>query len=157
MSSPHRSYCHRAELISSTPAISSAPARSFAPARPSERKPTSVLEIPGSDLPDSTRHGSYWPHWPSPGYSRMDGYTSTQEGRYPRIRGGLSLLPRIFRRHQHLPLGCQPRSPECFQLITMRSHQTLPDSVCFPTGLPSDRMDSRTIQLHGRTLHNHNT
>ena len=32
---------------------------------------------------------------------------------FPKTRGALSLLPRIFRRHQHLPLGCQLRSPEC--------------------------------------------
>ena len=36
-----------------------------------------------------------------------------RKGGYPQTRGGLSLLPRIFRRHQHLPLGCQLRSPEC--------------------------------------------
>ena len=41
------------------------------------------------------------------------------------------------------PTRRQPRSPECFkcfQLITMRSRRTLPDSVGFPTGLHSDRM-----------------
>ena len=29
-----------------------------------------------------------------------------RKGGYPQTRGGLSLLPRIFWRHQHLPLGC---------------------------------------------------
>ena len=104
----------------------------------------------------------------------MGGYTATQKGRVSRIRGGLSLLPRIFRRHQHLPLGCQPQSPECsqyFQLTTIRSRRTLwdsqPDSLW--SDLPprptshSDMLNCaapahpRTIPLHGRTLHNHYT
>ena len=32
---------------------------------------------------------------------------------YPQTKGELSPLSRIFRRHQHLPPGCQPWSPEC--------------------------------------------
>ena len=50
------------------------------------------------------------------------GSRESPKGGYPRTREGLSLLLRrrrlslllrIFRRHQHPPLGCQPRSPEC--------------------------------------------
>ena len=44
------------KLLSPASAISSAPARSSALVRPSERKPLSELEIPGSDLPDSGIH-----------------------------------------------------------------------------------------------------
>ena len=51
----------------------------------------------------------------------------TRKGGYPQTRegggGGLSLLPLIFRSHQHLPLGCQPRSPEC----STRFNQSLCD------------------------------
>ena len=36
-----------------------------------------------------------------------------RKGGYPQTRGGLSLLPRICYRHQHLPPGCQLWSPEC--------------------------------------------
>ena len=37
----------------------------------------------------------------------------------PKYRGRLSPHCRIFRRHQHLPPGCQPRSPECSTNILM--------------------------------------
>ena len=92
-----------------------------------------------------------------------------RKGGYPRTRGGLSLLPRIFRRHQHLPLGCQPRSPECSkysQLPTIRSRRTpLWSDLSLPTR-PTSHSDllscaspvhPRTILLYGRTFHNHLT
>ena len=117
------------EAIATAPAISSAPASSSAPAGLSARKPPSPWESPDptSWTPESTQRGSHCPHWPSPGYSRMDDHTSTQKGRVPQTRGGLSLLPQIFRRHQHLPLGCQPRSPECSTRFSQ--------SLCDLTGL----------------------
>ena len=38
----------------------------------------------------------------------------TQQGRVsPITRNGLTLLPGLVRRPQHVPLGCQPQSPEC--------------------------------------------
>ena len=79
--------------ISSAPAISSMPASSSAPAGLSG---LSQIRRPGLRNPPSTI---------PTGYSRKVGY--------PQTRGGLSLLPQIFRRHQHLPLGCQLQSPEC--------------------------------------------
>ena len=41
-----------------------------------------------------------------------------RKGGYLRFRGGLSLLPRIFRTHPHLPLGCQLQSPECSHVFS---------------------------------------
>ena len=61
-----------------------------------------------------------------------------RKGGYPRTKGGLSLLPWIFWRHQHLPLGCQLRSPKCD--LTMRPRRTLPDSVGLPPGLSYTQM-----------------
>ena len=48
-----------------------------------------------------------------------------RKGGYPQTRGGLSLLPRIFHRHQHLSPGCQLWSPEC----STRFSQSLYDLV----------------------------
>ena len=46
-------------------------------------------------------------------YPRHD-FSVTQKGRVsPPTRKGLTLLPGLVRRPQHLPLGLQPRSPEC--------------------------------------------
>ena len=57
------------------------------------------------------------------------GYNLPRKGGYPRTRGGLSLLPRIFRRHQHPLLGCQLRSPECFKYTQMTAIiMSTPDS-----------------------------
>ena len=104
-----------APAISSARAISSAPASSSALAGPSAQKPPSTWESPDptpglrnplSTVPtDPTGLPLVIPEWMTTRLPRMGGY--------PRARWGLSLLPRIFRRHQHLPLGCQPRSLEC--------------------------------------------
>ena len=139
MSSPHRSYCHRAGNIFRAGNIyrtgkifrAGNPLRTGNP----RIRPPGLRNPPGTVPTDPAGLSLAIPEWVATHLPRKGGY--------PRIRGGLSLLPRIFRRHQHLPLGCQPRSPECskyFQLTTMRSRRTLPDSVGFPTGLPSDRM-----------------
>ena len=99
-----------------------------------------------------------------------------RKGGYPRTRGGLSLLPQSFQRHQHLPLGCQPRSPECstcfsqslYDLARLRRppNQT---PLCLNgsfTPRPTSHSDMlncaapahpRTILLHGRTIHNNVT
>ena len=61
---------------------------------------------------------------------------------YPQTRGGLSLLPRIFRRHQHLPLGCQPRSPEC----STRFSQSLYDLAGLFRTLQASLSDSPPLQ-----------
>ena len=78
MSSPHRSYCHHAGNIFCDGKISRA-GKIFCAGKTFRTETPSELEIPESDLPESTRHGSYWPRWPSPGYSRMGGYTATQK------------------------------------------------------------------------------
>ena len=87
--------------------------RQYLPRRQDFSKPKIPPEpvIPGSDLTESTRHDSYQPRWPSP----IDSWAIhlPRNGGYPRTRETLSLLPRIFWRHQHPALGCQPRSPEC--------------------------------------------
>ena len=64
------------------------------------------IRPPGLWNPPSTTPSNF----PSPDihYTRL-----RRKGGYPQTRGKLSLLPRIFRRHQHPPLGCQPWSPEC--------------------------------------------
>ena len=96
-----------------------------------------------------------------------------RKGGYPQTRGGLSLLPRIFRRHQHLPLQCQLRSPECstrfrqslYDLVGLfRTPQaSLPYSpplICVLTTRPTPHSERlicaapahpRTISLYGRT------
>ena len=134
MSSPHRNYCHRAGNIfhAGKTFQTECPLRTGNP----RIRPPGLRNPPGTVPTDPAGLPLAIPEWMATRLPRKGGY--------PRIREGLSLLPRIFRRHQHLPLGCQPRSPECskcFQLITIRSRRTLPDSVGFPTGLPSDRMD----------------
>ena len=63
-------------------------------------------QAPGNPLHD--------PLWSSPSYIREHGLSATQKGRVsPITRKRLSLLPMVVRRHQQLPLGRQPRSPEC--------------------------------------------
>ena len=91
----------------------SAPASSSAPARSSESGIPSELEIPGSDLPYSGIHLARFPMTPLAFPWRFPIYVATRLPRkdgYPRTGEGLSLLPRTFRRHQHPPHGCQPRS-----------------------------------------------
>ena len=99
--------------ISSAPANSSAPASFSSPAGLSAQKPPSPWEFPDPTFRNPpimvptvpTGLPMAIPEWMITRLPRKGGYTQT--------RGGLSLLLRIFRRHQHLPLGCQPRSPEC--------------------------------------------
>ena len=65
-------------------------------------------------------------------YPRHD-FSVTQKGRVsPFTRKGLTLLPGLVRRPQHLPLGLQPRSPECstHTSLSIRTWQTShPDST----------------------------
>ena len=64
-------------------------------------------QAPGNPLHD--------PLWSSPWYIRAHGHSTTQKGWVsPFTRKGLSLLPTVVQRHQHLPLGRQPRSRERF-------------------------------------------
>ena len=143
----HRTHVYYCTINSSTkrldtyggnPTQSSAPARSFEPGIPSE------LEIPGSDLQDSGIHQARFLLTPLAFPWRFPRYVATRlprKGGYPGTREGLSRLPRIFRRHQHPPFGCQPRSPECSkytQPTAICPRRTLPDSVGFPTGFPSE-------------------
>ena len=61
-------------------------------------------QAPGNPLHD--------PLWSSPCYIRAHSLSTTLKGQvYPITRKGLSLLPPVVRRHQHLPLGRQPWSP----------------------------------------------
>ena len=101
-----------APAISSAQEISSAPASSSAPAGLSAQRPPSLRESPdlSSRTLEPTQHHSHCLLRAIPG--RLNTRLPIKGG-YPQTRGELSLLPRIFRRHQHLPLGCQPQSPEC--------------------------------------------
>ena len=62
----------------------------------------------GIRTPEPTRLSRVSPATPKCPYPRLP-----RKGGYPQLKGGLSPLCRIFRIHQHLPPGCQPRSPEC--------------------------------------------
>ena len=95
-----------AQLISSAPASSSAPAGLSAQGSPSLRESPD----PSARTLEPTEHGSHWLPLAIPErlITRLP-----RKGGYPQTRRGLSLLPRILRRHQHPPLGCQARSPEC--------------------------------------------
>ena len=88
----------------------------------------------------------------------------------------MSLLPRIFRRHLHLPLGCQLRSPECSTRLRQSLYNlaglfrtpqaSLPDSpplICVLTTRPTPHSERlicaapahpRTISLYGSYVHN---
>ena len=85
-------------MLIPTEAIATAPSPWESP-DPTPRNPPSTVPTVPTGLPLAI------PEWMTTRLPRKGGY--------PQTRGGLSLLPRIFRRHQHLPLGCQPRSPEC--------------------------------------------
>ena len=159
------------EAIATAPAISSAPTSYSAPAGLSVQKPPD----PSSRTPESTQHGS---HWLSPGYSRTYDHTSTQKGWVSPTRGMLSLLPRIFRGHQHLPLGCQLRSPECSTRLRQSlcdlaglfrtpqaSLRDSPPLICVLTTrptphserlicAPSDYISLRQLYAQQRTLNN---
>ena len=65
-----------------------------------------------------------------------------RKGGYPQTRGGLSLLPRIFRRHQHLPLVSAAVTGmfHTIQTVTIRPRRTLPDSAGLPPVLSSTNM-----------------
>ena len=102
-----------------------------------------------------------------------------RKGGYPQTRGGLSLLPRIFRRHQHLPLGVS-RGHRNVQHASVSHYMTSSDSsrlrrppnrtpFCSngsfpprPISLP-DRLNRaapahpQTISLHGGTIQNNAT
>ena len=146
MSSPHRSDCHP-DRFSTAPARSYVPARSSAPGKifrnreshPNWKSPDPNSRTPGIHPARCLLSPLTFP-W------RFPRYVTTRlprKGGYPRTRKGLSLLRRIFRRHQHPPLGCLPASPECSkytQLTANCPRRTLPDSVGFPTRLPSDRI-----------------
>ena len=76
-------------------------------------------------------------------------YPSTRPLNYPERAGipnyqeGVITPSQVVRRHQHLPLGHQPRSPERFYtLLTvyLRLRRTLPDSADLPPGLYSNTM-----------------
>ena len=79
-------------------------------------------------------------------YIQRHGFSVTQQGRvFPITRKGLTLLPVLVRRPQHLPLGCQPRSLERSThdslSINLSKCRTLPDSA----------------RLHTRSTHRNHT
>ena len=86
--------------------------RTFRAARSFRAKTPVSSEIPRSVRPDSGTHPARLPQvspaTPERLYARLP-----RKGGYPQTKGELSPLSQIFRRHQHLPLGCQPLSPEC--------------------------------------------
>ena len=153
-----------APAISSALAISSVPASSSAPAGLSAQRPPSLRESsdPSSWTLAPTQHGF---HWLSLAIPERLNIRLPRKGGYPQIREGLSLLPRIFRRHQHLPLGCQLRSPECSTLVRQslydlaglfRTPQAyLPDSpplICVLTTRPtphSERLSAPLLRTLG--------
>ena len=118
---PQRSYCHSAGNIFRACNISrggkfcrggrffragrtSRAETPYLPGTPRIRSPG--LRTPPSTVPnDLTRLPLAIPEWMATRLPRKGGY--------PLTRGGLLFFPRIFRRHQHLPFGCQPWSPEC--------------------------------------------
>ena len=89
-----------------------------------------------------------------------------RKGGYPQTKGELSPLSRIFRRHQHLPLGCQPRSPECstnvltslyvlaglFQTLPASLQDSMPLISVFTTSPTphSDRISAPLLRTHRR-------
>ena len=121
-------------------------------------KPLGVREPPElpSQAPGNPLHD---PLWSSPYYIREPGLSTTQKGWVsPITRKGLSLLPTVARRHQHLPLERQPRSPERSTLFPLsilgytglfRTPQTsLPDSTPLQwILLTRPTLSPRTIQL----------
>ena len=153
------------EYIAITPTISSAPASSYAPAGLSAQRPPSLRESPdpSSRTLEPTQHDSHG--FPLAITERL--YTRLpRKGGYPQTRGELSLLPRIFRRHQHLPLGCQLWSPECSTNVSKSLYDiaglfrtppaSLPDStplICVPTTRPtphSERLAAPLLRTLGR-------
>ena len=102
---------HPTEAIAIAPAISSAPASSSTPAGLSAQRPRLLgnpqTRPPGLWNPPGTVPTGY--PWLFPNVLLL---VYPERAGIPKLEGGLSLFPRIFRRHQHPPLGCQPRSPE---------------------------------------------
>ena len=101
MSNSHWSY-NNPDRFSTAPVISSTSARSSEPEIPPEPA------IPGSNFPDAGIHPARF--LPTPLvfpqlFLRYADMNLPQKGGYPRTREGLSLLLRIFRRHQHPPIG----------------------------------------------------
>ena len=77
-------------------------------ATPSRLRESPRIALSGSGKP-RTRPPLVFPvPWPT---TRPLSYP--ERAGIPNYKEGLSLLPRVIRRHQHLPLGRQPRSPEC--------------------------------------------
>ena len=162
-----------APAISSAQEISSAPASSSGHTQDFPRRqglsaqtelssgiPPSLRE---SSDPDSGTHPARLPRislaTPECPYARLP-----RKGGYPQTKGELSLLPRIFRRHQHLPLGCQPWSPECSTNVLTSLYvlaglfrtlpASLPDStplICVLTTRPTPHSERLSVPL----LHTH--
>ena len=122
-----------------TEAIAIAQASSSAPAGLSAQIPPYLRESPDpSRTLELTGHGS-----PGPPLAIFDCriIRLPRKGRYPQTRWGWSLLPRIFRRPQHLPLGCQLWSPECSTNVLTSLYDL---AVLFLT-LPASLLDSTPV------------
>ena len=145
------------EAIATAPAISSAPychsagnifctgnlfhaGKFFRAGRTScAETPVSPWESPDptSRTPEST-HGSHCPHWPSPGYPRMDVHTSTQKGRVSPYSREVVIPPSDLPETSASPTRVSAAVTGMFhtlQSITMWPRQTLPGSVGLPPGL----------------------
>ena len=172
---PHRSYA-LAPAISPVQETSSAPASSsahssfplwqdFPLSQNFPRKDRASSGSPRSIRPDSGTHPARLPRvslaTPDRPSARLP-----RKGGYPQTKGELSPLSRIFRRHQHLPLGCQPRSPECLTNVLSPLYvlaglfRTLPEALPDSTPLisvfttsptpNSDRTSAPLLRIHGR-------
>ena len=153
-----------APVISSAQEISSAPANSSTPAGLSTQRPPRLFGNP------QIRASGLWnparlPRVPLAIPERPYAHLPRKSG-YPQTREELSLLPRIFRRHQHLPHGCQLWSPECSTNVLTSLYDltglfrtppaSLPDStllICVLTTRPtphSERLSAPLLRTHGR-------
>ena len=149
------------------PCLQVLPRRRFFRAGRTFRAETPIyLGISGSALPDSGLHPALFPLSPLAfPWLFLNGWLFGYPERagIPKLEGGLSLLPRIFRRHQHLPLGCQPWSPEC----STRFSQSLYDlaglrrppsrTLLHCNGSCAAPAHPRTISLYGSSAHNNVT
>ena len=106
--SPHQSYCHSAGNIfhagNPFPHRQVLPRWQVFPRGNPHLSGNPQIRPPGLRNPPSTVPTGFPLAIPKRMTTRLP-----RMGGYPQSRGGLSLLPWIFRRHQHLPLGCQLR------------------------------------------------
>ena len=125
---------------------------------------------PTSRTPESTRHGSYWPWWPSPVTTRLP-----RKGGYPRTREGRVSPPSDLPETSASPTRVSAAVTGMFQIHSANRYMSTPDSSglrwlpnrtplwsdpSLPTGptSPSDILNCaapahlRTILIYGLTF-----